>query len=111
MMRFIPRSEIPPERMKDAAHVRIVCNERPEKDDPNRVRVTAAGNRINYPGDCGTLTANLLMVKLLLVSVVSTPGAKFFTMDISNFYLNTPLERKEYFHSFSHILLCSSFPL
>ena len=41
-------------------------------------------------------TADILTVKLLLNSVVSTPGAKFFTMDISNFYLNTPLKRKEY---------------
>ena len=54
------------------------------------------GNRINYPGDCGTPTADLQTVKLLLNSVISTPGAKFMTMDISNFYLMTPLKRKEY---------------
>ena len=42
-------------------------------------------------------TANLLTVKLLLNSVVSSPGAKFMTMDITNFYLKTPLKRKEYF--------------
>ena len=29
-------------------------------------------------------------------SVLSTPGAKYFTMDISNFYLGTPMERPEY---------------
>ena len=73
-----------------------MCNIRPEKKDPTRVRITIGGNLINYPGDCDTPTANILTVKLLLNSVVSTPGAKFFTMDISNFYLNTPLERKEY---------------
>jgi hypothetical protein len=27
---------------------------------------------------------------------VSTAGAKFMTIDISNFYLNTPMERYEY---------------
>jgi len=35
-------------------------------------------------------------MKLLVNSVISTPGAKFMTMDISNFYLMTPLKRKEY---------------
>ena len=70
--------------------------QRPEKEDPIRVRITVGGNLINYPGDCRTPTADILTVKLLLNSVVSTLGAKFFTMNISNFYLNTPLERKEY---------------
>ncbi|KAL7532915.1 hypothetical protein ACHAXR_004936 [Thalassiosira sp. AJA248-18] len=38
----------------------------------------------------------MLTVKLLLNSIVSTPGAKFFNMDIKNFYLMTPLKRREY---------------
>ena len=46
--------------------------------------------------DCGTATTDLLTIKLLLNSVVSTPGAKFMTIDIKDFYLNTPLERPEY---------------
>jgi len=54
------------------------------------------GNLVNYPGDCGTPTANLLTVKLLN-SVISTPQAKFMTIDIKDFYLMTPMERKEYF--------------
>ena len=55
------------------------------------------GNLVNYPGDCGTPTADLLTVKLLLNSVISTPQAKFMTIDIKDFYLITPMERKEYF--------------
>ena len=50
----------------------------------------------NYPCDCGTPTANLLTVKLLLNSAISTKGAKFMILDISNFYLMTPLKRKQY---------------
>ena len=53
-------------------------------------------NRVHYPGDCGTPTVNLLTVKLLLNSVVSTPGAEFMTIDIKDFYLNTPMPRYEY---------------
>ena len=93
---FIDKSEIPPDRWKDITYARIVCNYRPEKADPNRVRITVGGDRINCPDDCGTPTADLLTVKLLLNSVISTPGAKFMTMDISDFYLMTPLKRKEY---------------
>ncbi|KAL7474383.1 hypothetical protein ACHAW6_000358 [Cyclotella cf. meneghiniana] len=54
------------------------------------------GNRINYPKDVGTPTANLLLIKLFLNSVISTPGVKFATADISNLYLITPLKRPEY---------------
>jgi hypothetical protein len=51
---------------------------------------------VNYPGDVGTRTAELLAVKLLLNSVISTPGAKFMSLDISNFYLMAPMTRYEY---------------
>ena len=77
-------------------HDRIVCNYRPEKKDPNRCRITVGGNMTNYPGDCGTPTSDLLTVKLLLNSVISTDGARFMILEISNFYLTTPLKRKEY---------------
>ena len=46
--------------------------------------------------DCGTPTANLLTIKLLLNSVVSTPGAKFLGLDLKDFYLNTPMDRPEF---------------
>ena len=49
-----------------------------------------------YPSDCGTPTFDILTVKLLLNSIISTPGAKFLTIDINNFYLNTPMKRFEY---------------
>ena len=51
---------------------------------------------MNYPGDYGTPTVNLLTVKLLLNSVVSTPNAKFMTINIKDFYLYTPMSRYEY---------------
>jgi hypothetical protein len=40
----------------------------------------------------------MLLAKILFNSVISTPGgrARFMTMDISNFYLMTPLLRPEY---------------
>ena len=75
----------------------ITCLVRPKKiDEPNRTRLVAGGNRVHYPGDVNTPTANLLTLKLLLNSIISTPNAKFMTMDIKDFYLNTPMARFEY---------------
>ena len=54
------------------------------------------GNLINYPDDVGTPTANLLLIRIFLNSVISTPEAKFANADISNFYLMKPLKRPEY---------------
>ena len=70
---------------------------RPEKDEKERTRTTAGGNLItDYPGDVSTDTASLETIKIHWNSVVSTPGAKWMGMDISNMYLNTPLDRFEY---------------
>ena len=69
------------------------------QSEPNRVRAVAGGNNINFPDDVGTPTAELLLIKILFNSVISTTGAKFMTIDIANFYLNTPLTRLEYFKS------------
>ena len=55
------------------------------------------GNLINYPSDCGTPTADLLTVKLMFNSIISTPNAKFMTIDIKDFYLMTPMDCFEYF--------------
>ena len=69
---------------------------RPEKADPNRTRFVAGGDQCNYPYEVATPTAEMLVAKILFNSVISTPGARFMTMDISNFYLMTPLLRPEY---------------
>jgi hypothetical protein len=84
---FIPYDEVPGDRRKDITYARICADYRPEKSDPNRIRITLGGNLVNYPGNVGTRTADLITVKLLLNSVISTPGAKFMSLDISNFYL------------------------
>ena len=87
---------MPQNRFKDATYIKFVCTIRTEKKDPYCTRATMGGNLVNYPDDVGTPTANLLLIKILLNSVISTPGAKFATADISNFYLMTPLKRPEY---------------
>ena len=94
--RPIQHAEIPPERRHDVTYTRVVCEVRPQKAEPNRTCITIGGNRICYPGDCGTKTGSIELVKTLLNSTVSRKGARFACFDISNFYLGTPLDRPEY---------------
>ena len=54
---FIGRDDVPIDRRRDITYSRVCVNYRPEKADPNRTRLTVGGNRITYPGDCGTPTA------------------------------------------------------
>ena len=90
------KQQIPRDRRRDITYGRIVCEYRSEKKDPYLTRIKMGGNLINYPGDCGTSTADLLTVKLMFNSIISTPNAKFMTIDIKDFYLMTPMDRFEY---------------
>jgi hypothetical protein len=60
------------------------------------MQFTVSGNRINYLGKVATPTAEMLVAKMLFNSVISTKGARFMTMDISNFYLMTPIHRAKF---------------
>jgi hypothetical protein len=96
-IRFLHQDDIPQKRRKDITYGSFQCNVRPEKiEEPNRTRFVAGGDRINYPGEVATPTADMLVAKILFNSVISTRGARFMTLDISNFYLMTPLKRPEY---------------
>lgn len=85
-MFFVDKAEVPKDRFKDVMFGRIVCNYREGKEDPYRSRLTVTGNRIICPHDVRTPIADLLTVKLLFNSVISTEGARFMTMDIKNFF-------------------------
>ncbi len=68
----------------------------PEKDKPNRTRFTVSSDRVNYPGEVATPTSDMLVAKILFNSIILMRGARFMMIDISNFYLMTPLKRPEY---------------
>ena len=78
------------------AYSRIVCNFRPQKEETNRTSLAFGRNTISVDMDCGTPIAEVLTVKLLLNSVISTPNAKFMTLDGKDFYLNTPMDKPEF---------------
>ena len=83
-------------RRKGIAFSKVVCAFRPEKSDPNRTRINIVGQNIKYTGDVGTKISSLDILKLLLNSSLSRKGAKSFTFDINNFYLQPPLDLPEY---------------
>jgi len=74
----------------------VVCEIRKGKDDENCTRITVGGNLIRYPGDAGTNTASLELIKLMLNSVISRKGARFACINIKKFYLDTPMKDPEY---------------
>jgi hypothetical protein len=83
---FIHRNQVPCNKTKDITYGLITCLIWPEKvEEPNRTRLVAGGDRVHYPGDAGTPTANLLTVKLLINSTICTTQAKFMIMDIKDF--------------------------
>ena len=78
-------ANIPKDRV--VTYARIVVDFRPQKKDPNRVRMTAGGNLIKYPGELTTRTADLTTSKVIWNSVLSTKDAKFMGIDTKNLYL------------------------
>ncbi len=94
---FVNKIEIPIECRGNITYGRIVSTNRDAKKDKFWTHITMGGNLINYPIDCGTPTADLLTVKLLLNSVISTPNAKFMTLNLKDFYLMIPMKHYDYF--------------
>ena len=88
-IRHIPKDRV-------VTYARLVVDFRPQKVDPNQVRITAGGNLIKYPGELTTRTANMTTAKSLWNSILSTEDARFTGIDIKNFYLGTPLDQFEY---------------
>ena len=94
---FLHKHDVPADRFKDVTYGKFECSVRSQKvDEPYRTRLVLGKHKIYCDFDVGTPTANMFLVKILLNSVISTLGAKFMTIDISDFCLNTPLTCLEY---------------
>ena len=86
---FINKIEVLQNRYSDVTYWHIICGYGEGKAEPNQTRLTAGRDKINHPEDCVMPTADILTIKLLINSVMSTPNAKFMTIDI-NFVILTP---------------------
>jgi hypothetical protein len=99
-IRFIPHTELPADRMP--TYPRFVCEVREQKAEKFHTRLTLGGNLIDYPGEVSMRTAELETTKCLFNSTISTPN--FCSMDITNFYLNTPMDRPEFVRIPVHLI-------
>ena len=91
---LIHKHEIPDH--KKATYIRTCADYREQKADPYRVRCTAGGNLIDFPGDKSTRSADLTTFKCLANNTISTPGARAACMDLKDFYLKSTLPDPEY---------------
>ena len=75
---------------------RIVCDIRLQKVETYWLRLTAEDNLIIYNGTTSILTATIPIFKTHWNSVISTLKAKYLTLDIKDFYLNSKLSMFKY---------------
>ena len=70
------------------------------------MRITVGGNRLTYPDNAGSPASNITETKIIVNLVISDAhkGAKFMSMDIKDYFLNTPMDQPEYMKvSYKHI--------
>ena len=68
----------------------------PKKTNPTKHASQSVAIWSTIQKEVATPTAEMLVAKILFNRVISTRGAWFMTIDISNFYLMTPLKWLEY---------------
>ena len=79
---LIKFGDIPQNRRKENFHCIVVCEVKPHKENPNRMSITVAGSKICNPGDVGTPTDSLELVKLIINSVLSRCNVRFVSIDL-----------------------------
>ena len=93
---FIHRSEVP--AGKKVTYANFICDFRPLKSEPYRVRLTVGGDRLPYDNDAGSPAAALLETKLVINSTISDAkkGARFMGADLKDYFLASPMPENEY---------------
>jgi hypothetical protein len=61
--------------MKDVTYGSFSCDNKLNKEEVNRTRLIMGGDQINFPDDCGTPTVDMILFKILVNSILSTPNA------------------------------------
>ena len=75
-----------------------MCDYRPLKSEPWRVRIIVGGDKLSYADDPGSPTASIVETKILINSVISHAkhGARFMSLDLKDYFLATPMAHPEY---------------
>ena len=95
-MDVIPLKQVP--LNKEVAYANMVCDIRPHKTEKYRVRLTIGGDVLEYLGDATSPAVSLIETKMILNSVISdaAKGARFMTIDIKDYFLQSILEEPEF---------------
>ena len=80
-------------RGRVVTYAQIVASLCPHNSKVHRVRYTGGSDKLNFPSITTTNYASLNTSKILINSNLSTPNARFLTLDIKDFYYNTPMTR------------------
>ena len=93
---FIGKNDVP--QGAKVTYASFVCDHRPLKPEQYRVRIVVGGDKLTYAYDSGSPAASLLETKLILNSTISDcdKGSRFFTADVKDFFLATPMKDAEY---------------
>ena len=93
---FIRKQDVPIGR--DVTYTTFVCTHKPLKVETHRVRITVGGDRLSCPEGTSSPAANMIETKCLINSTISDAkyNARFICADITNYFLATPMPRKEY---------------
>ena len=96
VIKFVSKDSIPVG--KKVTYANFVCDYRPNKDDPWRVRLTVGGDKLDYFGNPASPAASLLESKLLINSVISDAhkGARFASLDLKDHFLQSEMTPPEY---------------
>jgi hypothetical protein len=72
---FVYKHQVPQDRFEDVTYAKFVCELKPNIAEVHRTRLTVGGDKGHSPGDVGTPTADVTLVKMHVNSVISTQGA------------------------------------
>ena len=95
-MFFTTKYRIPKDRR--ITYSNFICNIHTQKSETHHVRLTAGGDKINYPDDPSSPEVSLLNVKIHINSTISRAkhNAGYICIDIKKFYLGTPMKYFQY---------------
>ena len=93
---FILKSDVLPTNA--VTYASFVCDYRPLKSEPYRVRIVVGGDKLSYGEDAASPATDMLETKILLNSTISDSdaGARFLSTDLKDFFLASPMARPEY---------------
>jgi hypothetical protein len=61
---------------------KIVCDYKPHKKEKELIRLTVGGDRLDCSGDVATSTEDIITLKIIINSTLSTEGAAVMIIEI-----------------------------